>query len=70
MSELPTVDAPQTCSLSWPEQRWNLILFAVCTGTQYLAAPVLYVASLRLRYAITSEPTLEHRICRRRCFLP
>lgn len=43
MSELPTVDAPQTCSLSWPEQRWNLILFAVCTGTQYLAAPVLYV---------------------------
>ena len=48
MSELPTVDAsqldaPQTCSLSWPEQRWNLILFAICTGTQYLAAPVLYV---------------------------
>ena len=43
MSELPTADAPQTCSLSWPEQRLNLILFAVCTGTQYLAAPVLYV---------------------------
>ncbi|MEK6259783.1 MAG: hypothetical protein AABP62_14285 [Planctomycetota bacterium] len=43
MSEMPTADAPQTCSLSWPEQRWNLILFAVCTGTQYLAAPVLYV---------------------------
>lgn len=32
-----------TCALSWPEQRRNLILFAVCTGTQYLAAPVLYV---------------------------
>ncbi len=31
------------CPLSWPEQRWNLILFALCTGTQYLAAPVLYV---------------------------
>ena len=43
MSELPTADSPQTCPLSWPEQRWNLILFAVCTGTQYLAAPVLYV---------------------------
>lgn len=43
MSELSMADAPQTCSLSWPEQRWNLILFAVCTGTQYLAAPVLYV---------------------------
>lgn len=38
-----TVDSPSACPLSWPEQRWNLILFAVCTGTQYLAAPVLYV---------------------------
>ena len=43
MSELPTNDSPATCALSWPEQRRNLILFAVCTGTQYLAAPVLYV---------------------------
>jgi MFS family permease len=32
-----------SCPLSWPQQRRNLILFAVCTGTQYLAAPVLYV---------------------------
>lgn len=43
MSKLPTNESPATCALSWPEQRWNLILFAVCTGTQYLAAPVLYV---------------------------
>ena len=33
----------QTCPLSWPEQRRNLILFAGCTSMQYLAAPVLYV---------------------------
>ena len=31
------------CTLPWKEQRRNLILFAMCTGTQYLAAPVLYV---------------------------
>ncbi|MDA0658026.1 MAG: hypothetical protein O2931_04880 [Planctomycetota bacterium] len=31
------------CPLPWPDQRRNLILFAVCTGIQYLAAPVLYV---------------------------
>ena len=31
------------CPLSWPDQRWNLVLFALCTGMQYLAAPVLYV---------------------------
>ena len=31
------------CPLSWPDQRRNLILFAACTGMQYLAAPVLYV---------------------------
>lgn len=37
------VDSSPACLLSWPQQRWNLILFAVCTGTQYLAAPVLYV---------------------------
>lgn len=40
---MPTVDSPAACPLAWPQQRWNLILFAVCTGTQYLAAPVLYV---------------------------
>ena len=38
-----TVEPTSTCPLSWPQQRWNLILFAVCTGLQYLAAPVLYV---------------------------
>ena len=43
MSDVPTADSSSHCSLSWPEQRWNLILFALCTGTQYLAAPVLYV---------------------------
>ena len=43
MSDLPAADTSTTCSLSWPEQRRNLILFALCTGTQYLAAPVLYV---------------------------
>lgn len=32
-----------TCPLEWPEQRRNLILFALCTGMQYLAAPVIYV---------------------------
>lgn len=32
-----------SCPLDWPDQRRNLILFAACTGTQYLAAPVLYV---------------------------
>ena len=32
-----------TCPLGWPDQRRNLILFAACTGMQYLAAPVVYV---------------------------
>jgi MFS family permease len=31
------------CTLPWKDQRRNLMLFALCTGTQYLAAPVLYV---------------------------
>lgn len=31
------------CPLTWPQQRRNLILFACCTGMQYLSAPVLYV---------------------------
>ncbi|MDB5390390.1 MAG: hypothetical protein JWM11_6036 [Planctomycetaceae bacterium] len=43
MSDSLSADGLQTCSLTWPQQRWNLILFALCTGTQYLAAPVLYV---------------------------
>ncbi|WP_010584343.1 hypothetical protein [Schlesneria paludicola] len=43
MSPSPAADPLQTCSLTWPAQRWNLLLFAACTGMQYLAAPVLYV---------------------------
>lgn len=40
----PSVDGVSgRCPLLWRDQRWNLILFAICTGTQYLAAPVLYV---------------------------
>ncbi len=39
MTELPA----DACPLSWPEQRRNLVLFACCTGMQYLAAPALYV---------------------------
>ena len=31
------------CPLILPQQRRNLVLFACCTGLQYLAAPVLYV---------------------------
>ncbi len=42
LSNIETTDSA-SCALSWPEQRRNLILFAVCTGMQYLAAPVLYV---------------------------
>lgn len=43
MSEQAAESSSVGCGLSWPEQRRNLILFALCTGTQYLAAPVLYV---------------------------
>lgn len=43
MSEQAAETNSASCGLSWPEQRRNLILFALCTGTQYLAAPVLYV---------------------------
>ena len=32
-----------SCALSLPDQNRNLVLFACCTGLQYLAAPVLYV---------------------------
>jgi MFS family permease len=38
-----TPSAADACPLSWPQQRRNLIVFASCTGMQYLAAPVLYV---------------------------
>ena len=44
MTDSNNVGADSTkCPLTWPQQRRNLILFAVCTGMQYLAAPVLYV---------------------------
>jgi MFS family permease len=45
MSQSPASSAqPESrCPLPWPQQRRNLILFALCTGMQYLAAPVLYV---------------------------
>lgn len=43
MSDLPSSGSPANCPLSPADQQRNLILFAVCTGTQYLAAPVLYV---------------------------
>ena len=43
MSEQEAETSSAGCGLSWPEQRRNLFLFALCTGTQYLAAPVLYV---------------------------
>lgn len=32
-----------TCPLTWPQQRQNLILFALSIGMNYLAAPVLYI---------------------------
>ncbi len=31
------------CPLPWKDQRRNLTIFALCTGMQYLAAPLLYV---------------------------
>ena len=43
MSPSSATETLQSCSLPWPAQRRNLILFAACTGMQYLAAPVLYV---------------------------
>lgn len=43
MTEPLTAIRATQCPLSWSEQRQNLILFAVCTALQYLAAPVLYV---------------------------
>lgn len=54
MSSSPAADASQQCPLSWPQQRWNLILFALCTGTQYLAAPILYVG--------VTQASLCHRL--------
>lgn len=35
--------ASDVCPLPWPAQRRNLTVFALCTGMQYLAAPLLYV---------------------------
>ena len=43
MTDRSSENSLDACPLSWPEQRRNLILFASCTGMQYLAAPVLYV---------------------------
>ncbi len=43
MSEADSKSLANVCPLSWPEQRRNLVLFACCTGMQYLAAPALYV---------------------------
>ncbi len=39
----PAARTRDVCPLAWPQQRRNLVLFAACTGMQYLAAPVLYV---------------------------
>lgn len=36
-------DNPTLCPLTWPQQRRNLVLFALGIGMNYLAAPVLYV---------------------------
>lgn len=35
--------ATPACPLTWPQQRRNLILFALSIGMNYLAAPVLYI---------------------------
>ncbi|MCH2589004.1 MAG: hypothetical protein MK004_11120 [Planctomycetales bacterium] len=46
MSDLentPVQDSSEQCSLPRRVQLNNLVLFALCTGMQYLAAPVLYV---------------------------
>ena len=43
MTDRGPTNSLDACPLSWPEQRRNLVLFAACTGMQYLAAPVLYV---------------------------
>ncbi len=34
---------PVDCPLTWPQQRRNLLLYAVCKSCTYLAAPVMYV---------------------------
>ena len=39
----PVADSGEQCSLPRRVQLNNLVLFALCTGMQYLAAPVLYV---------------------------
>ncbi len=42
-SDAPQVDVADACPLPRSQQTRNLLLFASCTGLQYLAAPVLYV---------------------------
>ncbi|HCK52798.1 MAG TPA: hypothetical protein DIC23_06240, partial [Planctomycetaceae bacterium] len=39
----PIENEAERCPLAKPVQLRNLVLFALCTGMQYLAAPVLYV---------------------------
>jgi MFS family permease len=47
-SDEPGDSSPaEACPLTWPQQRRNLILFAACTGMQYLSAPVLYVGIMQ-----------------------
>src|SRR5262245_35221519 len=43
MTGSPAETTADKCPLSLPEQRRNLVIFAACTGMQYLAAPALYV---------------------------
>lgn len=43
LNQVDVVESTSDCPLPWPTQRRNLILFALCTGMQYFAAPVLYV---------------------------
>ncbi len=44
MTDPTSKNSLDACPLSWPEQRRNLVLFASCTGMQYLAAFVIFGA--------------------------
>ncbi|MDA0833640.1 MAG: hypothetical protein O2955_19590 [Planctomycetota bacterium] len=46
-----------TCPLTWPEQRRNLLLFACCTGLQYLSAPITYVGITQASLLKTLQAT-------------
>jgi MFS family permease len=58
----PSDSAKVNCPLTWPQQRRNLILFACCTGLQYLAAPVLYVGITQasLCYRLKADTTTSN----------